>query len=73
MKAMYLPTPTLYLPYFLQEDKSGENVTITPRSIDLVYIRSCSQCKFGVHGKSAKCIIGKLPTPSLVHQHSYII
>lgn len=47
-----------------QEHKEGESVTVTPRSTDLVYIRSCSQCKFRVCGKSAKCIIGESTLPS---------
>lgn len=56
----------------MQEDKNGEDMTITPGSTDLVYIRSCSQCKFGVHGRSAKCIIGKrTPTPFPVHTLTY--
>ena len=56
----------------MQEDKNGEDMTITPGSTDLVYIRSCSQCKFGVHGRSAKCIIGKLYPHPLPCAHTYI-
>ena len=32
---------------------------MTPQLTDMIFIRNCKQCKFGVHGKAAKCIIGK--------------
>ena len=44
----------------LQANKQGEEVVVvTSRPSDMIYIQSCSSCKFKVKSKSAKCIIGE--------------
>lgn len=39
------------------ENKQGEEVVVNSRPSDMVYIQSCTSCKFKVKSKSAKCII----------------
>ena len=53
-------TFTMFVCSCVQVSKEGEQITVTPQPTDMIFIRNCRQCKFGVHGKAAKCIIGKL-------------
>ena len=48
-----------FLPRPLQENKQGEEIVVNSRPSDMIYIQSCSSCKFKVKSKSAKCIIGE--------------
>ena len=49
------------LPYtfVMQVGKEGEQITVTSQPSDMIFIRNCKQCKFSVHTKAAKCIIGR--------------
>ena len=44
---------------YLQENCSGENITVSPSPYDLLYIGSCRDCVFTVSDQPAKCIMGE--------------